>query len=285
MCVELLGGTFHSPNCSLAISQASTHSFLSFCHPDWNRVSGLRAKYIPCGECRQQTPLRGGSSCLVAPLGLSMALQESGLRWKIRQLRGRALPGPGVWFLQGKCAALLGWDPSSTWDTPPASEALGGGEWHHQNQHFSRVAHPRCWDASICTAPGLRSGRRETPSDQKCSGRFPGWPVLCTGWAVGLLREGGPEPHCTAQGLARAPYFSAVLFCGNGIRSSVCWSNGQHPPHARDRTCSPFRKSSFCPQIPIGINISWLLKWTVSVIILTLPKQKRKQKRIWKRQK
>lgn len=133
MCVELLGGTFHSPNCSLAISQASTHSFLSFCHPDWNRVSGLRAKYIPCGECRQQTPLRGGSSCLVAPLGLSMALQESGLRWKIRQLRGRAVPGPGVWFLQGKCAALLGWDPSSTWDTPPASEALGGGEWHHQN--------------------------------------------------------------------------------------------------------------------------------------------------------
>lgn len=201
MCVELLGGTFHSPNCSLAISQASTHSFLSFCHPDWNRVSGLRAKYIPCGECRQQTPLRGGSSCLVAPLGLSMALQESGLRWKIRQLRGRAVPGPGVWFLQGKCAALLGWDPSSTWDTPPASEALGGGEWHHQNQHFSRVAHPWCWDASICTAPGLRSGRRETPSDQKCSGEV-SW-VACALHGVGCRAAARGWPwaplHCSGS--------------------------------------------------------------------------------------
>lgn len=107
---------------------------------------------------------------------------------------------------------------------------------------------------------GCDRGGVRPPATRSALGRFPGWPVLCTGWAVGLLREGGPEPHCTAQGLARAPYFSAVLFCGNGIRSSVCWSNGQHPPHARDRTCSPFRKSSFCPQIPIGINISWLLK-------------------------
>lgn len=70
--------------------------------------------------------------------------------------------------------------------------------------------------------------------------------------AVGLPREGDPEPCCTAHGLVRA--ISQLCFSADIASDPVCWSYGQHPSHTRGQTRSLFKNGS-CSPIPIGIKM------------------------------
>ena len=107
-------------------------------------------------------------------------------------------------------------------------------------QHTSFLSHFLCCNSlvSFFVLP------KSKPSCGQGSTRPPVTSVL---WEV-FPAEGGPDP---ARGLARAPYCSAVLSCGNHARRGVCWSDGQDPSHARGWTHSPF-KTAHSPGFPSG---------------------------------
>ena len=86
--------------------------------------------------------------------------------------------------MQGKCAALLGWDPSSMWDTPPVNGVLRrNGTIRTSISHGSLIlaaerlqsAQLPCRDRGSVRPPVTTSALGGFPS------RSPAWPALCTG--------------------------------------------------------------------------------------------------------